>query len=486
MVKEIPGTFIGTRYGDEPISSLEPEHVGAFVVESIKGDKDVPVLIRNERELYREFKTTNAPFYACGGKVAWVTSARAGTPVKALSKLYDNAGTPVNVGDLEAKRQGDYEILVTIEGTAEYNTVRIYEAGYNVETWKDYGTIENLFTRIDAQSKLVNATFKGEGSGTLASLAEFKLGSGDEDTDGSNGTTKVGTTDGTLADLDAPTAHQTALAQIALVNNPLPGVVFCNREDALVKAKYAAHAVATEDVRVAKWRNVLVGTAEGDSYTERIAESNSYDEECIGVVAMGLYDSVGNYYKPCELTSAVAGLLCSLDYNVPIFGGERTKILGLNGVPFFAKLGEQLSYDEYVRLNEGGCITFKQRKYGIGLTESVTSATEQTSETDSDQMSVVRIKHKALRAVYDALEKREGILMTDTFNDDTIQAVKAALEPLKTEKALSDDTRLGYPAYSVEINAIPDDEYVDGETRCRIGLHPTPTSRQIFVDLITR
>ncbi len=486
MVEGIPEAILGSRYGEEPVTEVQPEHVGAKVVESIKGHVNVPVLVHDDIELYQQFKVHDPEFFGCKGTNLWVVSARSGTPVKALSQLMDNSGTPVNVADIVAKKQGTYQILFSTSSDGKTNTITLKEDGMTTEKFIQYGTIKSLCDKINAQSKIIDVIFKAEGSGQLAILPYAAVGSGTGGTPGSCGTVKVGTTDGSLADTDAPAAHALALKQLELVKNPEPGVIFTNSVNELVKAKYPAHIETMNDPKRGGWRIGLLPLDPADDLDARVTEANSYDMEAIWTVGHSAYDQDGNLCDSSKIVSAVAGALCASNYNEPCWGGEKKKVLGLNGSPYFSKIAEVLTFEQYEYLNENGVITLTERKYGIGITEAVTTSTDQNSETDSDQGSVVRIKHKALRVGKDAMEEMEGILMGDTYDNDLKKAIMSKEQDLVDDKALIPDPVNGYPAVEVTTVTIPDSETKKGRSKVKIAIHPAPTSRQVEGDLIMR
>lgn len=72
MVQGKPGVQVISRYGNESTYSNEPEYVAATVFECTKGTPNVPVLVRNNDELYAAFKVRLPQFFGCGANTSGV------------------------------------------------------------------------------------------------------------------------------------------------------------------------------------------------------------------------------------------------------------------------------------------------------------------------------------------------------------------------------------------------------------------------------
>lgn len=500
MVTGIPMTGIKHDYESEAAYSMEPEYVAGFIVEGTKGTPNEPVLVYDEDDLYQKFKVTRRVFYGCAGKLAWVTRAAVGTVVAALDKLMDDGATPVEVLRIEALEPGSYEI--NIQALAD-NTIIVEEEGFQSERFSNMQTIQDLFEKINRESSTIKAYVQEsvsgawvdsleegqtceEGSGTLATFVSKVLGEGAGNTAGSDGTTKVGATyPGELADADAPDAFETALAAMETLDNPEPSVIFCDKDLETVHAKFAAHGVDMCDSLVGRWRRVLIGAKSDANIASRSTAARTFAEEEIWYVGDSAYDQDGTLVPSNEMVQAVAGALVSTWYGDPAWGGEKKKVLGINGEPFFSELAERYSDEEAVLLNESGVITLEKGLYGIHIRETVTTATAAKYKTDSDKGEVVTIVHRALRYIKEAAEEMKGVRMTETYNTDLERLCANNLSVMETDdKTLIEAD--GVPAFDIEVSAIPRAKQKLGRSDIRVALNVCYAARQIFVQVTTR
>lgn len=492
MVAGKPGVQTIKRYGDEATYPKEPESVACTVFECTKGEPNVPVLVRNNDELYAAFKVRLPQFFGCGGKYLWGVRAAAGTPVKAKSHIMDTAETPVNVIDLTAKKVGSYAVYVTASSTSGINEIKIEESGFPTERYTSPATAQgnvDLIDKINKASQIVTATAKTAGSTyTLATVTRGLLGvvGGGSPVAGSDGTIKAGATDGTLADADAPVAHRSALAALETVVDPMPGIVFTQKDLATVHAEYAAHSTNMNSDLKSKWRVTIIGGVSNATIAERQIAARAFNSEHIWYVGHSLLGKDDEIYTSAMLPAAIAGALAKTPYHESIWGGEGETVLGADDQPFFENIYEAIGDDDVEALNEAGVITFERDEFGVKVLETVTTATPAKAETDEDEGSVVRIVQRALRLVYGAGNKMKGKKMTETFNADLKKVCSDALDPMVTDGALIEDSNAGLKPYDIDATSIPRAKAKLGRADISIALTVAHAARKIFEKVVIK
>ena len=493
MVSGTPSTSVKHRYGNEASYSKETEYVAATVVECRKGEPNTPIFVTSDDQAYRNFKKRIPQFGGCGGGGAWFVRAAAGTPVKAVTQLVDTAGSPVNVIDITAKQKGDYDIYITA-GTADgMNTIRIEEDGYQTENYVSPATAQgntDMVTKINSISQIVTATSKTAGTTfTLATVTRGKLGvvGGGSPTAGSNGTVKAATTDGTLADADAPTAHQNALKTLEAQLDPLPGIVFCTKDLLTVHAKYANHASEMNTDLKSKWRIVVIGGISNASVGDRVTAAVGFNSENIWYVGGKLLGNDGNIYYSNDLAAAVAGALARFPYHESIWGGRPEKVLGTSdSVPFFYDVLDPTSETDRQTLNESGCIVFEKDKYGVKVLESVTTATPAKAETDEDEGSVTRITQKIKRVCFEAGNYMKGEKMTDTYDTDLSKKASEGLDEMVKDQALIESEEEGLKPYEITSSSVPRAQQKVGRSDISVAATVAHAARQQFINVVVR
>lgn len=487
MPTDTPVVQMDHIYGSGGTFPKEPEEIGATILECTKGAPFEPVLIAGEKDLLRQFKIVQPQFFRTGGKGFWGIRATAGTPVAAKDVLYDNATTPVNTMDVEAKQVGSYAIYISCSSDANGNTVIVEEDGFEVERYASVSTIEGLCDKINAESNIIDATFVAEGSGELATVARKQLGTGVGNTAGTDGTVDSGATDGTLAAGDAPTAHETALAKFETIEDNAPGVIFTTRSLVTVLAKYATHVVEMSKPLRAKWRLGVFGAASDATVAQRVTQARDFNEEEIILVGHSLYDRDGVFYTPAELAPAVAGKLCGTPYSEAVWGGSQDKVLGINGNSFFTEIGETLDDGEVTALNSAGVITFKKNRYGISIREGVTTAQTDKSETDTDSIFEVRVVQHACRELQKAAEEMTGEKITDTFESDLKKTCSSPLDIMMSQDGvLVADEENGLDPYEVEVAAIPRANAKLGRADIDFQMTVAGIARRLFGRVVVR
>lgn len=492
MVQGKPGVQVISRYGNESTYSNEPEYVAATVFECTKGTPNVPVLVRNNDELYAAFKVRLPQFFGCGGKYLWGVRATAGSPAAAVSHIMDTANTPVNVIDLTAKKVGSYAVYVTVSSTSGINEIKIEESGFPTERYTSPATAQgnvDLIDKINKASQIVTATAKTAGSTyTLATVTRGLLGvvGGGTPTAGSDGTVNSGATDGTLADADAPAAHETALAALEAVVDPEPGIVFTQKNLTTVHAKYAAHSENMNSDLKSKWRITLIGAVTTATVSERQAAARAFNAEHIWYFGHSAIGKDTIIYTSAMMPAAIAGALARTPYHESIWGQENETVLGVEDQPFFESVYEYISDDDIEACNEAGVITLERDQFGVKVLETVTTATPAKETTDEDEGSVVRIVQKAKRAVYDAGNRMKGKKITETYVADLRKECSDALDVLVADNALVSDLEAGLKPYDIDASAIPRAKAKLGRADISMALTVAHAARKINEKVVIR
>lgn len=485
MVEGVPTSKVSHEYRDYTSFSGEPEYVASVVLECPKGEPFVPGTVYSDTELRARYKISLPQFFGCGGGELKVIRATVGTPVKAKSLLYDTTASPANCMNIINKVAGDFNAYYTTTNNGVTSVLTIEEDGYQSERYTGE-TIQEIVDKVNDLSEIVTAEFVAEGTGLLGLGVKTIVGSNIGDTPGSNGTVKEGSTDGTLADADAPTAHEDALKVLEGIVDPEPGLLFCTKDLITVHAKYATHAVEMNKDINSKFKILIVGGKSDASVSERITAAKAFAEEEIWYVGHSLIGKDGVTYKSNDMAAAVAGTLARIPYDECAWGGQPEKVLG-NGVDaFFDDFDELLEKDDIERMNESGVITFTKDRHGLKILETVTTATPVKSSTDEDEGGVVRIVQKAKREALYAGDSFKGLKMTPTFVDDMKKGVEEALDPLKKDEAIIDDADNNIKAYEVLINAIPRAKQKLGRADIELILNVAHAARKIYTKVVVR
>lgn len=486
MVLNEPSVLV-TSYPGLSLAIPNTEQIWAICVESTKGEPFEPTFVQTPNQAYQEFKTRVDGFWGVGGQGLYMIRVTAGTPVAAVHKLFDNATTSVEALNLTAKQKGSYKITITAGANVSGGSnLTISEDGMPTEYYLGVDTIAELVARINSDSNIVDATFVAEGSGVLGTITATVLGTGF--TVGSDGTVDPAGEGGALALADAPEAHRLGLAQ--LENYVIKGV-FSMSPYSAVQDEYMVHATAMSRPEGHRWRYAAVGATPDDgSKSSIIARAEDYNDEHVLFVGQGLIDRDGNEHQPYEATAAVAGKRSYLTYGNAIWGGQRSKLLGIKEEQFFVDVMPMVDAETFTTAadfrdyNEKGVITFTLNPDGVRIREGVTTV-QSDNELMEDEEAVVSIVDHAKQVIYDACFEMLGKNITSSFKTDIEENIKSALERMKNE----DQTLVDIPdeplkAYQVSATIVPRSNQRLGKVMVDASITPVHAAREIKANVV--
>lgn len=470
----------------QTLTSLSGGQIFATCVESTKGEPNVPMLITSSQQAYQEFKTREFdPYFMVGGQGLYLNRVCVGTPVAASHILLDNAATGAQVLTLTAKKKGTYPIYITAgPNTSGGSNLIIEEAGFNTEYYLGVASIADIVARITSESNIVTATSAAEGTGILAAMARIQLGVGfTAGTDGTNAGSDGKITDEALA----ATAHRNGLAYYE--NIALRGVVTTSAYEE-VRDEYVLHANEMSAQDAHQWRYAVIGATSGTSKSDMLTETAKYNSQNAMYVGQGLVDRNGVSYAPCQATLAVAGKRSQLAYNIPIWGGESKKRLGIGGENFFVEAlpivdGNTLTTKlDLIEYNEKGVITFVRDLDGVRIREGIMT-TQPNNTTDESAESVMCIINEVKKNIYDAAFAMLGKPITPSYKTDLEEAIKSKLEYMKvTDMSLIDAEDEGLSAYDVVATIVPRTNQRLGRVSVAATVTPVHAARKINASVV--
>lgn len=493
MVFGVPSVNVSSTNGFVQSLPANDQMFGT-VIECTKGEPNKIALIESATQLYQEFKIKMNAYWGVGGQALYVVRAAtsstngASAPTKSTQTFLDTATTPTQALTLTAKQPGSYEIYVTISANGSGGTnIILEEDGYSSEYYIGITGIEKLANRINNESNIVDATFKAEGSGTLTSVTREILGAtGTRGTDGLTVTSDPAWA-GQIPAQYATIAHENALA---LLQDYTIAGVFCTQVTSdtadAVHAVYVEHVQKMNTSQYHGWRFAIIGAPDKATKGEIITEASSYNNENVAYVGQGVIDTNGTNYSPTEATQIIAGKMGATDYYNTIWGGQSEKILGTNNTAYIVDTiavpgtgtNGTPTYEDYVEYNEAGAITFTTDSDGVKIKEAITTAHNYNSDQE-DELAVVRIVRHAKYVVYNTCLSYLGLGITDTFKTDLQEAIKTALEEMKIEGALTDDTDNNYSAYSASVSIVPYTSMIQGKVTANVSITPVHAARTI-------
>jgi len=524
MVYNVPRVRVAHTYGYVPSVPADDQIFG-YVVECTKGKPNEAVLIRTPEQLYQEFKVHLDAYFGVGGQALYVTraactAANGGTaPVKAVQFLTDTATTGLDVIKLVAKQEGSYPITLQVERNATAgNNVVISEEGYSSEYYIGITGIDNIVKRINRESAIVDAYYPVYEEGGSCSSPEWVqehdttqtlcsgtgyletvtagtvLGSyGTGAVAGANGTTHSSPAyAGQLPDANAPTAHAEALSGLEIYK--LAGVFttqVTETTEATVHAVYLEHVDKMNGAEEHGWRFAVLGAADGATKSEILSASAGHDRETVAYVGQGVIDVNEVEYSPTEAAQVVAGKIGAMAYYEPIWGGQSTKILGINQNGTIEKFiidlvplpgdteGSVATREDLIEYNEKGVITFVEELDGIRVREGLTTV-QNPAETAEDELAVMRIIRHVKYLVYDRSYEMLGQNITDTFKTDLEENIKSGLEAMKTtDRSILDIPESGLSAYTVSVSLMPRTVQKEGKVTVNVAVTPVHAAREI-------
>lgn len=512
MVSRIPGVKVSDIYGTLS-SAPTGDQLFAMIVECTKGTPNVPVEVYSTDDLYQQFKVYADGYFGVGNPALLVVRAAAdadnggNAPVAAAHKIYDTAATPVQVATFTAKQPGSYEIFITVsKNTTAGNNVIVEEDGVSTEYYIGIEGVENLVARINNESQIITGTFIAEGTGSLATIgtvaSPVQLGTGGTNVAGSDGTTQG--TAGAIPDSYSAAAHEKALA--ALEDYRLAGVFTTNIREGnadQIYAKYSDHVTKMNSADEHGWRFGIVGACEAAEPTTQAegttqmgvitSAAAGINNEGMMFVGQGVTDMNGNDYSPAEATQIVAGKMSNLDYQIAIWGGQSSKVLGLDGVKFISdvrklpgkRVDGSATKEDIIQYNQMGVITFQKEDDGIRIREGVTTV-QSPYKTAEDEVGILRIRNHANYLIYDTAFGMLGQNVTSTFKTDLQEELKSALEVMKsTDQALTDDPDNGLSAYDVSVTLMPNTvPTTQGTVKITAKITPVHAARQIEASVV--
>jgi hypothetical protein len=461
--------------------------------------------------------------------------------LNAVHYLYDDAATPQHVVKLTATSPGTFNVYLTAGPNSrggndivlvEDETPPEYYVGVsNTITPRGKTSVENLVERINEGSFCVTAEFKVleqdgittrwdttfnsainpltqlpfesivAGSDSLALTGRVILGStptgaivdsAEPNVPGSDGVVKV---EAEQAEFDiipndnANEAHRTALATLESVT--IAGV-FTSRAYDTVYAEYAAHAEKMNTPQEHGWRFAIIGAQDDATMTEMLWDAINFNSENVLYVGQGVTDMYGVEYTPRLATQVLAGKLGYTPYQNAVWGGNASKILAANGINFIASVlplpgsstNGTADTDDRSAYNSGGVITFRQDTDGCRIFEGVTTAQDNGSTTDEDEIAVVRIVRHAKYEVYNRCYSMLGENISATFQQDLQNMIAGDLATMTSvDGALTNDPTTGLLAYSVLVQLSPRSLQLQGKVNIQMTLTPVHAAREIDVTM---
>jgi hypothetical protein len=307
-------------------------------------------------------------------------------------------------------------------------------------------------------------------------------------------------------------AHNQALKTLRRIR--LAGV-FCMYGETSIQYEYLQHGIddlepekGMNNNETCKWRTILLG-ANGDDRSDissLIAKARSINNQYVLFLGQGLIDTgmtgilstltpqekhamqegvvSDNQLLPYECTQYIAGLRSKLSYGESIFGGQgrkRIRSVGDLDIAPITAYDTEYTWDPntYIRLNEGGVLTFTEDYGNITLTDGVT--TVQTGN-EEDEEGVMNILKYAQNAVYDVCLPYIGRNIDADIENSITTAIEKVLEEMKTTDMTLVDTE-EYPAYDVTVALNSRQNQLLGRIYVYLTICPVHAVRQIEVEM---
>ena len=537
MVSNLPRVLVSHVYNYVTTVPAR-DQVFAAVIECNKGTPNEPVLIQTASEMIREFGVTMNAYWGVGGQPIYLTRAvyqgeydeeteTYATPVtKAVHYLWDTSTTSIPVIKLEAAKEGTYEIYFDAGPNAtagndivieEENCATEYFVGVVDQlTEPTESAIQRLVERINDDSALVTAYFRVkliaspyterwcDGSDFDSDLEEVVYGSDEleltgriilgseggsgeyENSLGSDGVVKV---DAEQSEFDlVPNAYAAESYRDALagLEDLIIAGVFSLRGLDATTGEIATHVEKMNTAAEHKWRIGIVGAPEDSTMNGMLTDAIALNNENMVYVGQGVEDINGDEYPARMATQVVAGKLGYTTYQYAIWGGNSSKVLGVDGVQYIADilplvgsvLPNEANHEDLITYNEHGVLTFQSDDDGCRIREGITTA-QSTNTSDEDEIAVARIVRHAKYVVYDACYAMLGENISNTFNQDMNAALAGVLNTMKEEGALIDVSTDGLSAFDVSVTTTPRSLQREGRVTVDLSITPVHAARTI-------
>lgn len=537
MVSNLPRVLVSHVYGYVTTAPARDQIFGC-IVECKKGTPNEPMLISSASEMVQEFGITMNAYWGVGGQPIYLTRAvyqgeydeeteTYATPAtKAIHYLMDTSVTANPVIKLEAAKEGTYEIYFDAGPNAtagsdivieEENCASEYFIGIVEQlTEPSKPAIQKLVERINDDSGIVNAYFRAkliaspyterwcdgsdfdsdleevvDGSDELELTGRIQLGSTGGSGDyvnslGSDGEVKVASEQAAfdlIPDDNAAEAYRLALAGFEDI---IMAGVFTLRGLDATTGEIAAHVEKMNTAEEHSWRMGIVGAPDNSTMTGMLTDAIALNNENMVYVGQGLVDINGDEYSPRLATQVVAGKLGYTTYQYAIWGGNVSKVLGIDDIQYIddvlpiigSNYPNDASREDIITYNEHGVLTFRSDDDGCRIREGITTA-QSTNTSDEDEIAVARIVRHAKYVVYDCCYAMLGENISNTFNQELEAAISAGLEGMKEEGALIDVPDDGLSAYDVTVATTPRTMQREGKVNVDLEITPVHAARTI-------
>jgi len=510
-----PFIDIRHRYIVSDINTTDNDYLAVALVESVKGDPNKPIIIRNNdgngyQRFLQELKPVESVdekvFFECGGtnlavvRVAaededndiLITRAKHVLKVRVADRDVDGIllGT-YTVKDLCTLylKPGDYEVKIGASFSNGMNKISIREddilerkQSFNprslVRQIKDSSVIIDF---VEFDEVFVNSLTADD---EIETIPETVFGTGTGNSPGSNGVD--------IDDSNRVQVYSKALRTLYADKRINPAILYMPSEiaeDVGLRELFIDHIIESHASRDGKWRNLVISTLDDATLNEKIQTAESLNHEEIWCVGDDL-EKDGVIWTPRRIVPAIAALITRMPYYFAPFGGTDGKTDIEEGINrcigdglrnYFTGIGTLLDDQDYDILNEAGLITFEEDEFGFKMREDPTTAQPSAFETDTDRITKTRIVQHTKRAVRKALKRFIGANITDVLKTEIEQVVYDVLKIMKDEGSLIDvsdyDGTLLYPFGFVEVELFTKEDMRLGAIDVLLRINPVDQVR---------
>lgn len=537
MVYDLPKVLVSHIYG-YVMSVPSQDQVFGAIIETHKGTPNTPVLVSSPQEMAQEFGISMDAYWGVGGQPIYLTRAvYQGTydentgqysdpATKAVHYLYDTSATPKSVIKLVAKKEGTYKIYLSAGPNAkrgndlvleETNCPTEYFIGlHETLTPPPKSSVQSLVERINDQSYIVSAYFQAQlkespyttrwtdgsdfnpeieevvyGSDTLALTGRIILGTGTGNLLGSDGVVKIPEEQAEFDLIPDPYVGSSYRAALVGLEQFRIAGVFALRGQQEVQAEVATHVNKMNVAEEHGWRMGIVGAPDDAQMLAMIDDAIDLNNENMVYVGQGVVDINGTEYPPRLATQVVAGKIGYTTYQYAIWGGNISKVLGVDDVKYIADVlpligsspTRTATRDDLRMYNEHGVLTFRSDDDGVRIREGITTA-QNNNYAAEDEIAVTRIVRHAKYIVYDKCYAMLGENISNTFRKDLESSLAVALDQMKSEGALIDVPEDGLSAYEINVQVTPRTLQRQGKVIVDISMTPVHAARTITARIV--